>query len=420
MNQTEPINPPVEYEDEINLLDLLMVIVKRKKMIACIVGCVFVLSIIISLLLTRMYTATATILPPSESNSSLSGLVSQTEGALGGLAGGLFGQTSNAELYVGMLKSRAVADMLNERFDLKKLWDREYLENIYDTLADQSRIETSAKTKIITISYEDKDPQMAADMANAYVEALDRLNRKLNITEGQRKREFLEKRLKDVKEDLKKSESELRQFQEKNKLITIDDQAKVTIEGAAKIKGEIIAAQTELEVLMQFGTERQNEAVMLKSKIEELQKQLARIETGDKDDTQNNLFIPVRELPSLGMELADRIREAKVQEKVFELITSQYELAKIEEAKDVNTIQVLDKAVPPELRSSPKRALIVLLSSFTAFFMAVFLAFFLEFVERLKTEDPERYLQIKNGLISDDKLDELKAFFRRLPVKKQK
>lgn len=398
MNQTEPINSQAESEDEINLLDLLLVLLKRKKMIAYVVGSAFILSIIFSLCLTKMYTATATILPPSEQSAPLSGLISQTEGALGGLAGSFFRGRPGGELYVSMLKSRAVSDTLIERFDLKKLWKKKHLENIYKILAGKTKIEVSAKTQIISISAKDKDPKMAADLANAYVEALDKLNQRLNITEGQRKRIFLENRLKNVEADLKKAETELRHFQEKNKLITLDDQAKVAIEGAAQIKGQIISSETELEVRKQFGTERQNEAIMLISKIEELQKQLARIEIGDKDNAEKNLFIPVKELPSLGMELAGRIREAKVQEKVFELITSQYELAKIEEAKDVNTIQFLDKASPPEIRSSPQRIKIVLLTTFAAFFAAVFAAFILEFAERIKTDDEERYQQIRKGI----------------------
>jgi tyrosine-protein kinase Etk/Wzc len=182
----------------------------------------------------------------------------------------------------------------------------------------------------------------------------------------------------------------------------------VAIEGAARIKGEIIAAKTELEVMKQFGTERQIEAIMLKAKITELQNQLARIERGvpDKDLKKTNntvkeysdFYIPFNELPELGMQLVRLMREAKIQEKIFELVTTQHEIAKIEEAKDVDTIQVLDTAVPPDKKSSPKRSIIVILSTFLAFFFAVFLAFFLEFVDRIKTEDEGRYQQLKQGL----------------------
>jgi len=397
-----------EYEeDEINLIDLFLVFFKRKKMVCSIVFAAIILSVIVSLLLPKMYTATARILPPQESNSGLSGLLSQTGGALGGLASSFIGGESSADLYVGILESRSVADMLIKKFDLKELYEAEYLEDVYKKLAKRTAIQVSRKTQIIDVEVEDRDPGKAADMANTYVNALDHINRTVNISEAQRKRVFLESRLKKVKKDLVKAEFILKQFQEKYKLVSIADQARAIIEGAAKIKGEIIVAETELEILKKFGTERQNEAVMLKSKIAELKNQLAKIEGGESgksvvgksnmNEGDPDFYISFSELPALGMRLAQLMREAKIQEEVFKLITTQHELAKIEEARDVNTIQVLDRAVAPDKKSSPKRALIVILSTVVAFFMAVFLAFFLEYVDRLKTDDQERYQQLADS-----------------------
>lgn len=400
--------PQDDFNDEINLLDLLQVILNRKKIILLITVCAIVLSVIVSLLLPKKYTATARILPPSESSSGISGLLSQVGGGLGGLAGSFISGKSTSDLYVGILKSRTVADAIIAKFDLKNLYEQKYMEDVYKNLSKITSISVSRKDQIISISVEERDPKQAAEMANTYVQMLDQINRTVNITEGHRKRVFLENRLKKVHRDLSKAEVELKEFQEKYKLIAIEEQAKVAIEGAAKLKGEIVASQTELEVLKQFGTEKQNEAVMLKSKIAELQNQLTKIETGGvdknlhKDDQTTNgnssLFIPFDEFPTLGLQLTRLMRETKIQEKVFELMTTQFELAKIEEAKDVNTIQVLDEAVPPDKKSSPKRSLIVILSTFMAFFMAVFLVFFMEYIERIKTEDKERYQQIKQGL----------------------
>jgi capsule polysaccharide export protein KpsE/RkpR len=210
-------------------------------------------------------------------------------------------------------------------------------------------------------------------------------------------------------EDLSRAEIELKAFQEKHRLVAIGEQARVAIEGAAKIKGEIIASETELEVLKEFGTEKQREAIMLKSKIAELGKQLAKIETGNQEKGKANdgnkheenpdFHIPFKELPELGMQLARLTREAKIQEKVFELLTSQFEMAKIEEAKDMNTVQFLDRAFPPDQRSSPRRTVIVILSTVVAFFFAVFFSFVLEYVDRIKREEPERYNQLRKGLM---------------------
>jgi tyrosine-protein kinase Etk/Wzc len=393
-------------EDEIKLTDLLLVLLKRKKVILLFVSAAIVVSVVKSLLLPFGYTATARILPPSESSSTLSPL-SQITGVFG-IWPGRFGRTT-ADTCVGILQSDAVADILIDRFDLKDYFKRKYKSDLYNTLRGIAKFDVDRKTQIISISVEDKDPKRAADMANAYVDALDQINQKVNATEGHRKRVFLESRLKKVVQDLSKAETDLKTFQEKNNLVAIGDQARVAIEGAAKIKGEIIASQTELEILKQFGTERQNEAIMLKSKIAELNKQLAKMETGnpDKDKaddakkSENNpdFYIPFNEMPALGIQLARFMREVKVQEKVFELVTSQYEMAKIDEAKDMTTIQVLDKAFPPDRRSSPRRTQIVILSTVVAFFFAVFLAFVLEYVDRFKREDPEGYNQLRRGLM---------------------
>jgi uncharacterized protein involved in exopolysaccharide biosynthesis len=399
---------PPEFEDEINLLDLLQVLLKRKKMIFWTTFCAGLLSIIISLLLPKIYTATARILPPQESESGLSGLLSQVGGGLGGLAGSLIGMQSSSDLYVGILESRTVADGLIEKFTLKELYDCEYMTDVYEELSDRTNIGVSRTDQIISIDVEDRDPEQAADMANEYVQMLDQINRAVNISSANRKRMFLENRLKKVKADLAAAEQTLKEFQEKYNLVSIEDQARVAIEGAATIKGEIIATQTELEVLKEFGTERQNEVIMLNAKITELQKQLGKIEKGGNHmsrhpigknkNTGSDFYLPFDKLPELGMQLFRLLREAKIQEKVFELMTTQYELAKIEEARNVNTIQVLDEAVPPDKKSSPKRALIVVLSTLVVCFMAVLAAFIMEYIERLKTEDPERYRQLKKGL----------------------
>ncbi len=414
--------PPKECYDEdgINLIDFLLVLLKRKGLIFKVVCSVFVLSVIVSLFLPKSYVATARILPPQENESSTSELLSQVSGSLGGLASSILGGGgSSSYIYIGILGSRTVADNLINKYDLKKLYDKKYMADVYKELSAMSSFDVDSNSQIISISVEDCDPQRAADMANSYVKELDTVNKTLNITEGQRKRIFLEKRLKKVREDLNKAETDLKTFQEKYKLVSLDDQAKAIIEGAAEIKAQIIESQTELKVLKDFGTTKQNEAVRLQAKIAELQSQLDRIESGSNDKDNNGFYIPFSKLPDLGMQLADLMREAKIQENVFELLTSQYEMTKIEEAKDVNTIQMLDKAVPPDKKAKPRKSLIVILSTFVAFFLSIFLAFFLEFVEKIKTEDEENYnIIVKN--IKDinfkkfpNTLKKYKGYFKR-------
>jgi len=368
-----------------SLVEYLDVINNNRKFIGYTAVAFFVLSIVVSLLLPKTYVATTSVLPPQETNVGVASLLGMADNQVGGLAASLVGQHPPASLYVGILKSRSVADALNEKFDLKNLYDFDYIEDVYLELAERATIEISKKDQLVLVSVRDRDPQRAADMANTYVELLDQINRRLIITEGKRKRLFLEDRLKEVRADLEKAEMELKAFQEKHHLVSIEEQAKATIEGAAEIKGQIIAAQTELEVLKQFGTERQREAVMLNARIKELQNQLAAIGKGEKSGNKasdsyatvqpSDFYLSFEDLPRLGLQLMRLTREAKLQEKLYELITAQYEIARIEEAKDVDTVQVLDRAVPPEKKYSPKRTRIVLVSTFLAFFGSILAVF---------------------------------------------
>lgn len=380
MDQAEEKGRMDRLQDEVDLSAYLAVLLSRKRMIIAVVLVALVLSGAYSYFKPNMYTATTRILPPQESSPGISGMLLQANEALGGL----MGTKATSDLHVGILESRSVAEMLIKEFDLKNRYGQKSLDSVLNILSDRTRVEVSRKTQLISVSVTDEDPKRAADMANAYADALDRVSRAVNVTAGHRKRVFLEGRLKKVKEDLIKSEMELKAFQEKSRLVAIDQQAKATIEGAARLKGEIIAAQTELEVLKQFGTERQNEAVMLNSKISELRKQLEKIESGDLG--KDGFYIPFSEFPALGQELARLVREAKIQEEVFKLVTTQHELAKIEEAKDVQSVQVLDRAIPPDRKSGPRRSLMVGLSVLLAFLGAILYAFLAESLVRLKQQ----------------------------------
>ena len=366
------------------LADYWQVIYVNRRMIIASVMLAMVISVVVSLLLPRTYRATARILPPQSGPAGLASLIAQDEGLLGTMASSLTGGKTPAELYVGILKSRSVADRLAKRFELKKLYRAKYREDVYRKLSKNTEVKIDRRSRIISISVLDRDPARAAAMANAYVEALDKINRRLNISEGQKKSRFLEQRLEKVKADLQRAEDLLRDFQEKYKLVSLEQQAEAVIKAAAELRAQIIASRTRLEVLRQFGTERQNEAVRLKAEIEELERQLARIEGSEKSPASNQVrknqgaLVPLGRLPQLGLELARLTREAKIQEKLYGLITSQYELAKIEAARDVNVIQVLDRAVPPEKKAGPNRRAIVLVSCFTGLLLGILLAFIME------------------------------------------
>ena len=373
-----------------NLSVYINIISRYRRMICYMVVASLVVSAIISLMLPKMYMATARILPPLDDSTGLASLLSGSDDPFMALAGSISGKQASAALYLGIMKSRSVADAIDLKFKLKKIYGVKYSEDVYSKLADRSIIEYSKEDQLINISVMDRDPRRAADMANAYVDILGKISQRLNTTQGKRKRLFLEDRLLAVRSDLEKAELNLKAFQEKHHLVSIEEQAKAVIEKAAEIRGRIMAAQTELEVFKQFGTEKQVESVMLRAKIEGLQKQLHAIEQGRNPKTRESdpseekgsaFFIPVNDLPHLGMELMRLTRETKVQEKLFELLSAQYEMAQIEEAKDVDTIQVVDVAVVPQKKSSPNRFIIVATSTMLGFLVAVLLSFLVEYFD---------------------------------------
>ncbi|MBI5787882.1 MAG: lipopolysaccharide biosynthesis protein [Candidatus Schekmanbacteria bacterium] len=384
-------------DEEIDLLDYLSVLVKYRWMIFKVSGIATIIAVIVSLLLPHIYSATATIMPPRQ-EEGMSAMLAKM-GGLAAMAGGMLGVSTPVGIYTDMLKSRSMTDTIITRYGLMKAYDVELMKEAREELEENVAVETS-KADVISVTVEDKDPQRAADMANAYIEELDKLNRTLNISDAARQRIFLEQRLTEAKERLSQAELALKKFQEDNKIIALEAQAQATIEGAAQIKGQIIATETELKMLSGFVSGKETQMIKLTQKLAELKDQLAKIETVHnttpaKKSGESNFFLGFNQMPDLGLQLARLMREVKIQETVFELLTQQYELAKISEAKDTSTIQILDKAVVPEKKSKPKRALIVALSGITALFGSVFVAFCLEGFSRMDEEKRKRWEEIK-------------------------
>lgn len=373
-------------EDEINLLDYWRVIVKRKKVIGIIVGVAFVASIIYSLLLPKIYASTASIFPPQQEGSMAAGIASQLSGGLGALAGGFLGINTPVDQWVAILKSEAIKDAIIKRFDLMKVFESETMEDARKTLKGMVKV-AKAKEGIISVTVEDKDPQRAAAMANAFVEELDRINKGLTTTSGRRMRIFVEGRLKEAKEELTRLEESVRAFQERNRAVKLDDQSKAIIEAIGTVKGQLMAKEVELQTLLSYATPNNPQAELLKTQVEELKGKLRELEEGKHlpdNPSQKDIFIPTTKIPDLSLQYARLLREAKVQQTLYELLTQQYEMARIQEAKDTPTVQVLDTAEVPEKQSKPRRRQIVMLSTITAAFFGVFAAFFMEYIERVK------------------------------------
>ena len=378
----------MEIEGEINLLDYWRVIRKRWKIIAWIFLTSVVTAVVVSLLLTPIYQTKATIMPIESSGGQISAALR----GLGSLpfVGGLVPGIGGSKL-VTVLKSRTMAEDVIQALDLIKVLFEEPQEEpptLQDAVRSLTGITeiTDDKKGLISISVEYKDPKIAADIANQYTIALQRFLSENALSMAKRNRIFIESQLKKVKGELREAEEALKGFQVDKKIVAIDAQTEASITALANLKAQITAQEVQLGVIKRYSTPSNPDVVRIKDELRELKKQLAMVES--KESNPEPEAIPsFSEAPTLGLQYVRLKRKAVTQEKVFELLTQQYEMAKIEEAKEDITFQVIDSAIPPEEKIKPKRRLIVMLAGITSLFAGVLLAFFLEYLSNLK--EPE-------------------------------
>jgi uncharacterized protein involved in exopolysaccharide biosynthesis len=359
-------------DSAIGLLTYLIVLAKNKKLIAAITFGAAVLSTIGSLLIPNTYTGTAKILPPQQGQSTAAMLLGQL-GGLANLAGSSVGIKNPSDLYVGMLRSRTIADNIIGRFELQKLYDQDTMVETRRELASNTSM-TSGKEGLISIEVDDEDPKRAAAIANAYVDELDKLSQALAITEAAQRRLFFERQLTQAKDDLSKAEVALKITQEKTGLIKLEDQGRAIIEAVAAIRGQISAKEVELQAMRTFTTASNPEYVRAQQQLAGLRNELAKLERA-KISGAGDILLPTGKVPEAGLEYLRKFRDVKYYETIFELLAKQFEAAKIDEAKEAAIIQVVDQAIAPDRKSKPKRALIVAMATLLGGFAAVFFAF---------------------------------------------
>jgi tyrosine-protein kinase Etk/Wzc len=382
-------------EQEINLLELLQVLVKRKMLIIKMCSAAVVISVVISFLLPNIYSSTAKVLPPQkESTGGLSALLGQA-GGLAGLAAAS-GLGGGSDLYLGILKSRSVADAVIQRLNLVTVYKKKTLEETRLALDKTVKVQ-AGKDGIISITAEDKDPKRTALLANAFVEELGRTTVRLNLSKAGTERLFLEKRLDLVKKDLKAAEDDLKTFAQQNKIVQVDSQAKASIEGIARMKADLASREVQLSILRATRTEQSEEVKALETGINRLRGELSKL-SGNSSGGEG---IPsVGNMPGVGLEYSRKLRELKTQEAIFEQLTKQYEMAKLSEAKDSSSFQVLDEAVVPIKKSKPARALIVIATTTMAFFISLFIIFTEEYLAKVSDEDKEIIQNIKKQVLA--------------------
>ena len=354
---------------------------QNRRFLARVAGAGLLLSVIVALLIPNRYKSVARLMPPDgQPGSGLAMAAAALSGqgsGLAGMAGDLLGLKSTSELFVGILGSRTVADKLIQKFNLQKLYGVRRMEDARRVLAACTDASVDRKSQIITITVTDNNPQRAAVMAQAYVEDLNRLVAEVSTSAARRERIFLEERLQAVNQDLETAEKEFSQFASKNTAIDIKEQGRAMVDAAATLQGEFIAARSELEGLKQIYTENNVRVRAAQARSAELESQLERIggkgESASLEEAVKNdpLYPSIRKLPLLGVTYADLYRKTKVQETVLETLTQEYELAKVQEAKEIPTVKVLDAPDVPDKKSYPPRTLIVLLGTALAITLGV-------------------------------------------------
>lgn len=332
--------------------------------------CALLVSVLVAFLIPVRYQSVTRLMPPEDQSSSGLGMLATMAGSngsgLAGLAGDLLGMKSSGDLFIGILGSDTIQDHLINEFGLMKIYRDSKIEDARKDLSERSDISSDRKSGIISITVTDHDPKRAASMAQAYVAELNVLVAQLSTSSARRERIFLEGRLEKVKSDLDTAEQNFSVFASKNTAIDIPEQGKAMVDAAATLQGQLIAAQAELSGLQQIYTDNNVRVRSAEAHVEELQKKLNEIGgAGTQSDLENDssLYPSIRKLPLLGVAYADLYRQTRIQETVYELLTQQYELAKVEEAKEIPTVKVLDPAMVPTKKSFPPRRVIVMLGT---------------------------------------------------------
>ncbi|HKW61699.1 MAG TPA: hypothetical protein VJN89_04070 [Candidatus Acidoferrum sp.] len=331
---------------------------------------------LVAFLIPASYQASVQLMPPdNQTNSSLAmlaALTARTGGSAGAVAGDLLGIKSSGALFVGILRSRTVTDRLAARFDLRKFYSIRLEEDARTKLAENTAVSEDRKSGILSITVTDHDPTRAAAMAQAYVDELNQLVAQLSTSSAHRERIFLEERLRAVKQDLDDASRQFSEFASKNSAIDIKEQGRAMLQGAAAVEGELIASESELKGLEEIYTANNVRVRATRARIEELRRQLDNLggravpPAAQSADSAFSQYPTLSKLPLLGVTYSDLYRRMQIQEAVYETLTQQYELAKVQEAKETPSVKVLDAASVPQKKSFPPRMLFTLLGGVLA------------------------------------------------------
>ncbi|OPZ70339.1 MAG: Tyrosine-protein kinase ptk [bacterium ADurb.Bin478] len=382
-------------KNKFNVVDGFSLLVKWRKLFVYNFLIFSIVAAIVSLLLPKWYTASCTLLPPDQSESGGLDILSMLGDLPKGLTG-LSGMATPSDIYVAILKSRNVRDSVIQDLDLRKVFEADNQDDCLAMLDDVTKLDKSEEDMIL-IRTTARSKKLAVQLAESFVHHLDRVNKTKRFTSARYTREFIEKRLADNEADLRRTAEALRDFQRKHRVISIEEQTKAAITAMAELEAQIALSEVSYNMARRQMDPSHPEVQQLRIKREELKKQVAKLETGARMDSASYV-VPFDKLPDYGLQYAFLLRDVEVQKAIYKLLMQQYEQARIREAKDTPTIQILDKPVEPDKRSKPKRGIIVISAALLSVFVSLLIVSLFEYVNRLKTADPAGHAQLQSAV----------------------
>jgi len=374
----------------VSLSDYLLVLARHKRFIVrSVIGTGIIAALLLFLVVSRWYKSTAIVMPPKETNAlSVVTALSRATAPLRSL--GLGSASQELSNFETILASRRVTEAVVTRFDLKTAYGEKLMEKACRELEDNVTVSQGKQDVSIEIGVFDTDPIRAADMANYFVEMLNRVNLEMNVAEAKGNREFLETRYQQNLRDLKNAEESFKTFQEQTGVYSVPDQVKAAVGAAASLESRIALKKVQLGILEQTTTPENSVRQETELELEELQKQLTALQYGSNDPKSRSLvFPPFRKAPEIGIEYIRHYREVELQSKLLELLLPLYEQAKIEEHRSTPAVIVLDTAVPAERPSKPKRTVILFAIVVASFIVAYFIALYKESMRNTRSERSE-------------------------------
>jgi uncharacterized protein involved in exopolysaccharide biosynthesis len=382
-------------ESDISLIEILTVLLRRKRLIIGAILAGTLLAAVIASLIPVSYTAEAVILPPQQSQSSLSALAA---GAIGGMGvASQLGLKSPADLYIGLLGSRTIADDIVNQFQLRKVYKKNLASDARKALLSYVSF-TAGKDTLIKITAKDRDAKRAADLANAFVNELYEQNSHLAITEASQRRLFFEQQLASEKDALAVAETALRNTQQSTGLLVPSGQSEILIRTGADLRAQIVSREVQLQAMRSFATEENPQTQVLEQEIKAYKSKLSNLE--ENGGAGSAFDFSAGRLPEASLEYIRKVRDLKYHETLFELIARQYEAARIDEAKQAPIIQVVDRAVIPDKKTGFSRRLAAIAGGACGFVLACAWALMSAALRNLSQlpEQAERLHSLKHAL----------------------